>query len=149
MKFSVKSDYAVIAAIDLALNYGEGPLQVRTISKRQGISEKFLEQVMNDLKKAGLVESIRGSQGGYILAHPPEKISLAMVLEAIEGNFAPMNCVARDIKGTCWQETLCVVKDVWEDIKLSIKGILDSVTLKEMCERKIKKESSRHLMYHI
>lgn len=149
MKFSVKSDYAVIAAIDLALNYGEGPLQVRTISKRQGISEKFLEQVMNDLKKAGLVESIRGSQGGYILAHPPEKISLAMVLEAIEGNFAPMNCVARDIKGICWQETLCVVKDIWEDIKLSIKGILDSVTLKEMCERKIKKESSRHLMYHI
>ncbi len=149
MKFSVKSDYAVIAAIDLALNYGEGPLQVRTISKRQGISEKFLEQVMNDLKKAGLVESIRGSQGGYILAHPPEKISLAMVLEAIEGNFAPMNCVASDMKGSCWQETLCVVKDVWEDIKLSIKGILDSVTLKEMCERKIKKESSRHLMYHI
>lgn len=145
MRFSAKGEYGVMAILELALNSGQGPVQVRNIAKKQGIPVRFLEQVMSALKKAGLVESIRGAQGGYILARSSSEISLAQVLEAIDGPIRPMDCVSNGQTSLCRQAKDCIVKDVWEEVKVSIAGVLNSITLNDMCERKRKKGIPPHI----
>ncbi len=146
MRFSAKGEYGVMAILELALSSGQGPVQVRNIAVRQGIPVRFLEQVMSTLKKAGLVESIRGAQGGYILSRPSTEISLAQVLEAIDGPIRPMDCVSGEKTSLCHQAKDCVVKDVWEEVKVSIAGVLNSITLNDMCERKRKKLNLPHIV---
>ena len=145
MRFSAKGEYGVMAILELALNSGQGPVQVRNIATRQGIPVRFLEQVLSALKKAGLVESIRGSQGGYILARSSAEISLAQVLEAIDGPIRPMDCVSDEKTSLCCNAKDCVVKDVWEEVKVSIAGVLNSISLNDMCERKRKKGEPQHI----
>jgi len=147
MRFSVKSEYAVIAILDIAIHTDKGPVHVRAIANRQAIPVRFLEQVMASLKKAGLVESIRGAQGGYVLSRDPGTINLAQVIEAIEGPITPMDCTAGLIDYRCLQINGCVVKDVWEDVRKAITGVLSKVSIQEMCKRKREKENP--VMYHI
>ncbi|MFQ5456280.1 MAG: RrF2 family transcriptional regulator [Nitrospirota bacterium] len=149
MKFSAKGEYGVMAMFVLAMNTGRGPIQLKTIAEKQRIPIKFLEQVMSVLKKSGFIESIRGSQGGYILAKPSEKIKLGDVIQAIDGPIRPMNCVSEEKSSSCFQAEDCVFKDVWEEVKLSLLNTLNSVTLKDMCERQRKKDSQKSIMYHI
>src|SRR3972149_3919832 len=147
MRFSVKSEYAITAVLDMALNTDKGPAHVRAIARRQAIPVRFLEQVMASLKKAGLVESIRGAQGGYILSRDPKTINIAQIVEAIEGPITPMDCTAGLIDYRCFQINGCVVKDVWEDVRKAITGVLSKVSIHEMCKRKREKE--KPVMYHI
>jgi Rrf2 family protein len=154
MKFSAKGEYAVMAVLELALTNGQGPVQVKAIARKQGISIRFLEQVMSALKRAGLVESIRGAQGGYKLAKASSEIRLGDVLQAIDGPLAPMECVS-DQDRHCFQEKdslgieQCLIRELWAEVKSSLEGVLNSIDFEELCERKRKKDRQRSLMYHI
>lgn len=147
MRFSLKSDYAIIALLDMALNADKGPVHVRSIALRRSIPLKFLEQVMSALKKAGLVESFRGAQGGYILARNPEKISLAQVVEAIEGPIAPMDCTIDSNEYRCRYISVCVLREVWKEVKQSIDNVLKKISLADICKKA--KEQELTVMYHI
>src|SRR5678815_448869 len=94
MKLSVRGEYAMRAMLVLALNYDESVVRIQTISEQQKIPKRFLEQILNDLKSAGLVQSRRGVAGGYRLARRPEEIPLAAVVRHIEGALAPVSCVS-------------------------------------------------------
>ena len=147
MRFSVKSEYAVTAVLDMSLNADKGPIHVRAIARRQAIPVRFLEQVMASLKKAGLVESIRGSQGGYVLSRDPKAINVAQIVEAIEGPITPMDCTNGTFEYRCLQMNGSVIKDVWEDVRKAITGVLSTVSIEDM--RKRKKEQENSVMYHI
>lgn len=149
MKFSAKGEYGIRAVLDIALHFGEGPIQVREIARRQVIPERFLEQVMASLKKAGLVESVRGAQGGYLLTRSPARISLADVVQALEGRIAPMECVSEETLKRCEQVDLCVVRDVWKEVQNSIVDALDSITIEDLAKKQKQREQKVASMYHI
>ena len=147
MRFSVKSEYAVTAVLDMALNADKGPVHVRAIASRQAIPVRFLEQVMASLKKASLVDSIRGAQGGYVLARDPKTISIVQIVEAVDGPITPMDCTVGTFEYRCLQMDECVIKEVWEDVRKAITGVLSKVSIEDMCKRKMEKEKT--VMYHI
>ena len=93
MKLSTKGRYSVTALYELALHYGEGVVPLKTIAKTQGISENYLEQLMVPMRRAGLVESVRGAQGGYTLALPPEEVTIGRIITAVEGPIALVDCL--------------------------------------------------------
>lgn len=149
MKFSAKGEYGVRAIIDIALHRGEEPVQVKEISRRQAIPERFLEQVMASLKKAGLVEGIRGAQGGYLLTRSPDDITLADVIQAIEGPLTLMDCISEESSPRCDLSNLCVIRDAWKGIQSAILEALDSITIGELCAKKRKRVEKMGVMYHI
>ena len=133
--------------LDLALNCNEGPINIKEIGIRQEISPKYLEHLIAPLRVAGLVKSIRGAHGGYILARPPEKIVLSEVIQVLEGSIAPSECV--DDPSICSREKLCVTRDIWAEMKEAMEKVLESTTLKDLVDRKRLKERSKAAMYHI
>ncbi len=151
MRFSARGEYGILALFEIALHEGRNLLQARTISRNQRIPLRFLEQVLRPLKKAGLVESIRGAQGGYLLAKSPEEISIGDILEAIEGPITPTGCISAGMD-PCWHEAelgYCIVKETREAVRSSILQALNATTLQDLCERKRQIEQSKVLMYHI
>jgi len=122
------------------MHYGEGPIAVRTIANRQGISEHYLEQLMGPLRSAGFVKSIRGAQGGYTLGRSPSEISVGEVIRVMEGEFAPVECLRSDwveqegcTKGGCY----CITKGVWEKVRDSLTHVLDSISLQDLCDERL------------
>ncbi|MGE5615093.1 MAG: RrF2 family transcriptional regulator [Bacillota bacterium] len=135
MKLSTRGRYGLKAIIDLAANCGEGNVALKSIAERQGISENYLEQLFAALKKAKIIKSVRGSQGGYSLAHAPENITVGDVLRALEGSLAPTDCVMENRKTRhCGNQDLCVSRSVWEKIRDGINNVIDNITLKELVE---------------
>ena len=147
MKFSVKSEYAVSAVLDIALNADKGPVHVKSIAKRQSIPMRFLEQVMASLKKAGIVDSIRGSQGGYVLSRIPAMINIAQIIEAIEGPITLGDNANGISEKTSYQTNAGVIKEVWEDVKKAVTDTLNKVSIEDMCRKKREREVT--VMYHI
>jgi Rrf2 family protein len=148
MRFSAKGEYGVRAILDIAL-YGErNPVRVREIARRQAIPTRFLEQVVASLKKGGLVESYRGARGGYRLARPAKEISLADVIQAVEGPIALVECIGEEVSA-CEQVSICVIRDIWQDVQDAVLEALDSVSLESVCRRKIKRDTEGASMYHI
>jgi Rrf2 family protein len=133
--------------LELASRYGEGPIELKEIAKKENISLKYLEQVINPLRAAGLVKSIRGSKGGYSLAKPPSEICLYNVIETLEGPLNLLECL-RDSK-VCQKVPLCVTRDIWKEVSEAISKIFYSVTLEDMVNRKIEKEGRNPPMYQI
>lgn len=129
MKISTKGRYGLRAFIDLAIYSEEMPISISSISARQDISERYLEQLMALLKKAGLVKSVRGANGGYELARPPAEISVGDVLRALEGNLEPAACAAFQDGGSCGSEGICVTKHVWKKINDSITNTVDQIMI--------------------
>src|SRR5882757_3476991 len=101
MKLSVRGEYALRALLVLGLNYDQSVVRIQTISEQQNIPKRFLEQILNDLKSAGVVQSRRGVAGGYRLAKPPQDITLAAVIRHIEGALAPVSCVSERFYEKC------------------------------------------------
>ena len=132
MKLSTKGRYGLRAMIDLAAESGEGPVSITSISARQGISERYLEQLMSLLKKAGLIQSVRGAGGGYMLAKSPGKISVGDVLRALEGSLEPVECGALQPGKGCEASDRCVTKYVWQRINDSIRDTVDDIHLDEL-----------------
>lgn len=135
MRVSRKGEYALRALIDLSLRYGEGPVSVADVSKREGIPKEFLQQILLQLRQAGLVQSARGAAGGYSLIRPPKQITLAEVLREIDGPLAPLSCVSSRAHRTCGKERDCGLYSVMLDVRNAIAGILESVTLADACKR--------------
>lgn len=133
MKISTKGRYGLRALIDLAQYSEIEPVSISSIANRQGISERYLEQLMTLLKKAGLVKSIRGAGGGYVLARDVSEISVGDVLRALEGNLEPVECAAYEATG-CEAAGGCVTKYVWQKINESINKTVDEMDLKQLVE---------------
>ena len=144
MKLSTKGRYGLRALIDLAQYSEEEAVSISSISQRQNISESYLEQLMAKLRKAGLVMSIRGAQGGYRLAKPAESISVGDVLRALEGNLEAVECSALKDQG-CEGSDLCVTKYVWQRINESIARTVDEMMLDQLVEesRKAQKKGTK------
>ncbi|MGF7397024.1 RrF2 family transcriptional regulator [Thermoanaerobacterium thermosaccharolyticum] len=149
MKLSTKGRYGVQAMFELALYYGEGPISLKVIAENQGLSEHYLEQLIAVLRKADLVKSIRGAQGGYMLSAPPDKITVGDVIRTLEGSLAPSDCVVEDIPFECSRAGGCPTKIVMEKIRDAINSVIDSITLQDMVDDYKKMVQKDSYMYYI
>lgn len=140
MKLSTKGRYGLRAMIDLADFSEEIPQSIANIAARQSISDSYLEQLMAKLKKAGLITSIRGAQGGYVLARASDTISVGDILRALEGDLSPVKCMGLKGEDGCQGSNTCVTRNVWKRIDDSIQSAVDSIHLSELVEdnRKIR-----------
>lgn len=130
MKISARGQYATRAMLQIALNENEWPLPLREISARESISEQYLEQIFRDLRKTGLVESIRGAHGGYRLSRASEKISVGDIIRSVEGPIIPVGCLG---DGTvCQRTSQCTTRKVWAKLQQSMLEVLNQTTLKDM-----------------
>ncbi len=137
MKLSTRGRYGVRLMLDLALHYGEGPVLLKDIAERQGISEKYLWQLINPLKTTGLVNSLRGAHGGYVLGKPPETISLKAILQILEGPLCLVDCV--DNPSLCERAPSCISRDIWGEASKTMQQTLEDTTLAAMMERQKEK----------
>lgn len=156
MKLSTKSRYGVRALFDMAYHAGTLPVQIKDISRRQKISPRYLEQIFQDLKKAGLLKSRRGPQGGYFLARKPEEITTKEIILAAEGDLSLVACVKGqpvDCDSCCEFDNICVTQTLWEEATRRLHEYFDSVSLKDLCERGkelgLEKELDHRFMYFI
>jgi Rrf2 family cysteine metabolism transcriptional repressor len=137
MKLSVRGEYALRALLVLALNYDQPVVRIQTISDQQNIPKRFLEQILNDLKSAGIVKSRRGVSGGYRLARRPEEIPLAAIVRHIEGALAPVSCVSERFyeKCSCPDESRCAIRSVMKEVRQAVVKIMEGLTVADLCER--------------
>ena len=134
MKLSTKGRYGLRAMIDLALNSTDGAVSISSIAERQNLSDSSLEQLMAKLKKAGLVSSLRGAQGGYTLACSADDISVGDILRALEGDLTPVDCAALSGNGSCGESDSCVTKYVWQKLNDSLNNTADSIKLSTLMD---------------
>ena len=134
LKISTKGRYGLRALIDLAQYSEIEPVSASSIANRQGISERYLEQLLTLMKKAGLIKSIRGAGGGYVLAKHEEEISVGDVLRALEGNLESVECTAFGQEDICEAAGGCVTKYVWQRINESINRAVDEINLKQLVD---------------
>lgn len=139
MRLSTKGRYGLSAMFDLAIKYGQGPVSIKEISKSQDISESYLEQLFARLRKSGLIKSVRGAQGGYILANNPADISVGDIIRVLEGSMAPTDCVMEDSPAHCAKSSTCVTRDIWLEIRDKINDVIDDITLANMVDNYEKK----------
>lgn len=135
MKISTKGRYAVRVMLDLALNNTGECIKVKDIAARQGISEKYLEQIIAVLNKAGYVKSVRGAQGGYRIAKKPEDYTVGMILRLTEGSMAPVSCLEEGAP-ECERCDTCETLEVWKDLYAAINSVIDNVTIADLVERR-------------
>ena len=139
MKISTRGRYALRLMLDIALTGGETPVSLRDVSQRQDISDKYLEQIITPLSRAGLVRSVRGAGGGYLLTKSPEDYTVGEILRVLEGSLAPVNC-AED-KGCCGRAEQCVTVEVWEQIMAAVSSVVDHITLADLMNRYYEKRN--------
>lgn len=143
LKVSTKGRYGLRAIVDLAINDKEGQVSLKSVAERQGISENYLEQLFSSLKKSGLVKSIRGAQGGYMLAKPADKITVGDVLRSLEGSLCPVDCIDMDLTAGCERADICVTAPVWAKLRDKINEVVDSFSIADLVldfENKTKKD---------
>ena len=131
MKISTKGRYALRLMLDLASNDSGTPIRLKDVAKRQGISEKYLEQIISILNKAGFVRSVRGRQGGYSLSRTPADYTVGMILRLTEGSLCPVDCAAEE-NGSCDREDTCVTRMLWKKLDDAISSVVDHVSLEEL-----------------
>lgn len=134
MKISTKGRYALRLMLDLALNNTGEYITIKSIAGRQEISEKYLEQIISILNKAGYVKSVRGAQGGYKLAKDPTEYTVGMILRLTEGSIAPVDCLDDDSE-ECSRNSNCVTKEVWVELYEAICNVVDRITLQDLVDR--------------
>ncbi|MFT3950786.1 MAG: Rrf2 family transcriptional regulator [Oscillospiraceae bacterium] len=134
MKISTKGRYALRLMLDLALNDAGGYIPVKAIAARQEISEKYLEQIITLLTRAGYVKSTRGSSGGYRLTHEPRYYTAGMILRITEGNLAPVACL-EDEENQCGRKDICATLALWNKLYTAINDVVDTVTLQDMIDQ--------------
>ena len=133
MKVPMKVDYGVRALVDLAMNYGDGPVQTAEIAYRQGIPEAYLDQLMTTLNKFGFIISRRGPQGGHRLAMDPNEIKLSMVMATLDGNASPLDCLINP--DDCVFSDSCAQQEVWKSVEEAIQNLLGSISLADLAQR--------------
>lgn len=148
MKVSLRATYGILAAVDLALHNGDHPVQARSIARRQSIPARFLEQVMHAMKKAGIVTSLRGAQGGYLLTRKASEISVADILEALDGPLTATVGIRERAQRRHTKPELLLTQ-VWNQLHEAERSVLERITIEELAERQRAMEQERTLMYHI
>lgn len=133
MKISTKGRYALRLMLDLAIHDTGEPTRIRDIAARQGISEKYLEQIISTLNKAGYVRSVRGPQGGYHLVKQPAQYTVGMILRLTEGSLAPVSCLEDEVN-VCERQEDCVTLRLWQMLDQAISQVVDKVTLADLME---------------
>ena len=147
MLLSTKGEYGVRCMLDLALHYGQGPVSSRDISKREGISKNYIEQLFVRLRHAKLIKSVRGPKGGYLLISQPRRIRIGDVVRALEGSIAAAHCVQpQNSKDLCERISTCVLYSLWKRLTDKINEVLDSTTLEDLCKEGVK--LSKHRLVH-
>ena len=131
MMISTKGRYALKIMVDLTQNRSIHPVNIKSISARQGISVKYIEQIIASLVRAGLVRSVRGSQGGYFLTREPEHYSVGEILRAAEGEIAPVECVSAG-KIPCDKESICLLRPLWKELDEAVNQVVDRYTLQDV-----------------
>jgi Rrf2 family iron-sulfur cluster assembly transcriptional regulator len=155
MRLSTKSRYGLRALFDMAYHAGTLPAQIKDISRRQNISPRYLEQIFQDLKRGGLLNSRRGPQGGYFLSRKPHEITVYQIIKAAEGEMALVDCIksGKGCKKECDMEAECVTQNVWREASKRLNDYLESVTLKDLCDDAqkmgVEKELDHRFMYFI
>ena len=154
MKISTQSRYGLRALFDIAYHSAGLSTQVKDISARQGISPRYIEQIFQKLKRAGIIKSVRGPSGGYYLARSPEEIRVGDVVRATEGSVDLVFCLnARKSGKHCDRVAQCIVRDVWGEGTRRLMEYFDSITLQDLCkqaqERGVERVIDKHLMYYI
>lgn len=146
MKLSTKGKYGVKALFEMARHEGAGPLSLKAIAERQGLSEHYLEQLASPMRKAGLIASIRGAQGGYVLARPASQITVGDVIRVLEGPIGFTDCSTEgETDPTCAAD--CPVHGVWERVTQQIVAVIDAITLQDLVDQA--KVDQEKLMFHI
>ena len=130
MKLSTKSRYAARLMVNLSLSYQKGPAQLNEIARREEVSEKYLSQIVILLRGAGLIRSVRGAKGGYLLAREPSAITIRDIVEVMEGGLQIVDCL--NSAGTCGRDEKCVTRQVWDKVTLAIAETLESITLEDL-----------------
>jgi Rrf2 family protein len=132
VRITAKADYAVRAAVELAASGDSGPVKAEQISAAQGIPLNFLENILAELRRAGIVESRRGAAGGYLLARPAVEVSLADVIRAVEGPIANVRGLSPD--GLEYEGSAERLRDVWVALRANVRGVLEQVTLADVAK---------------
>jgi Rrf2 family transcriptional regulator, cysteine metabolism repressor len=135
MRLSTKGEYASRAMLELATRYAAGPQHIHDISMAQDIPERFLEQILLQLKRAGYLRSRKGPQGGYFLSRSPERISVAEVIRVMDGPLAPIDCVSVTAHELCPKEDTCGLKGLWKETRDAIAAILERTSLADLVAR--------------
>ncbi|MDC0344776.1 RrF2 family transcriptional regulator [Alphaproteobacteria bacterium] len=137
MKLGTKARYAVTALVDLALHGKGEPMSLSEIALRQGISVQYLEQIFVKLRRQGLVESVRGQHGGYLLSQPPECLNIAQIVQAVDESVQVTQCRPMDRKGCQGKTSRCLTHDLWAGLGRHIHGYLEQVSLRDvLCQGK-------------
>ena len=139
MHFSAKEQYGLRAMAELAARFGQGPIALSEVAQAQGISLATLEQVVAPLRRAGLLISSRGAAGGYTLARPPEQITVADVLRALEGALVSIPCLEGDAATRCERAEQCATRPVWALVRDRLVETLDHTTLADVCSQEIRR----------
>jgi Rrf2 family cysteine metabolism transcriptional repressor len=135
VRLSTRGRYALRAMIDLCLYADEGPVLRRDIAERQEISAHYIEQLFVKLRRAGLIESVKGPGGGYTLAKSAEQIRAGDIIRTVEGPIALVQCVAPQQEDACHRVDSCVTHVLWKRLSDKVAEVLDSVTLKDLCDQ--------------
>lgn len=142
MKLSTKGKYGVRAVFEIALHYGKGPMTIKEIAERQGISFSYLEQILHRLCKAGVIESVRGPAGGYLLERRPAELTIGDVVRVLEGPIALSHCLEPGESVDCHQTDDCVARMVWAKVGAKIEEALDSISFEDLLQRQHMQKSS-------
>lgn len=148
MRISAKGEYAIKAMLDLTLHYGKGLIPIQDIAQRQSIPQRYLEQVLLLLKRAGFLQSKRGSAGGYQLIRPPGEISVGEVLHAMEGPLERGEPGPRAGRRGASDHSRDL-EELWSEISAAVAGVVDRVTFADLCQRVERRRSAARPMYHI
>ena len=138
MKISTKGRYGLRVIMELARNYGQGPLSADIISQNQDISKKYIHLIVMELKSTGLIRAVRGPGGGYELAKTPSSITAMDVFSALEGRILPVDCVAE--ASACRRAERCAARDVWCDLAVAAERVLSEITLQQLSAKQLAKE---------
>ena len=147
MKFSTRAIYGLRAMLALARTHGQGSTFLKDIAERENLPGTYLEQLMVPLRKAGLVQAVRGARGGYTLARSPLEIQVLSILEALEGPLALAECPKGS--GCCGQPDTCALKDLWAEGSSALQDVYRNISLAGLLERQKAKETDPSLMYSI
>ncbi len=147
MRLSTKVRYATRAMLDLAIHYGNSPVLLKDIARRQEISLKYLDRIFSSLKAAGLVKAFRGAKGGYVLSRGPSEVKVNQIVEALEGPFELVGCI--DNKNFCRRVDFCVTHDIWYELGKAMEGVLKATTLEDLIIRERGKKRAPEKMYYI
>ena len=148
MRISAKGEYAIRALLDLSVHHGEGLVPIQEVARRQGIPQRYLEQVLLLLKRAGLLESKRGSTGGYQLVRPPAAISVGEVLRAVEGRVTALEVAGRH-PGNSSESTSSDLAPLWKEIASAVATVIDRTTFGDLAEQVKARRSPGRTIYHI